>query len=49
MRPDEQRMLEHASRGRIDSDRDALDRRRRGMRFKIEQEQGPERPHVADR
>ena len=44
-----QRMLQHASRRRIDAHGHPLDCRRRRMGFEIEQDERPERPHVAHR
>ena len=49
VRAREQRVLQHAPRRRIDEDGDLFDRRRRRMRFEIEQDERPERPDVAYR
>ena len=49
MRTREQRVLQHPARRRIDEDRDLIDRRRRRMRFEIEQRQRAQRADVAQR
>ena len=45
----EQGVLQDAAGRRIDEDGDAFDRGGRRMRFEIEQEERPERPHVTHR
>ncbi len=48
MRTREQRVLEYPARCRIDHDGDLINRRRRRMRFEIEEGKGPQGPYVAN-